>query len=141
MGQIIAESFNKYFVSVAQNPISYISRAFNQLFSTISLKCVSSEEIEDIKKSLKIKQLHGYDAMSTKILKLGIHYSSCPLTYICNRFLSSGIFPTRLKFSDSNLYIKEEIKMIHLIIDLFLCQNLINCDIKLVSYSSNISIN
>jgi len=55
---------------------------------------------EDITKSVKIKTLYGYDAMSTKILKLGIHYISSPLTYICNRMLSSGIFPTRLKFSE-----------------------------------------
>ena len=61
-GQIIAETFNKYFVSVAQNihvnnhnanassnhanPISYLSRAFNQPFPTINLKCVSSKERE-----------------------------------------------------------------------------------------------
>ena len=38
--------------------------------------------------------------MSTKILKLRIHYISSPLTYICNKMLSSGIFPTRLKFSE-----------------------------------------
>ena len=35
-----------------------------------------------------------------KILKLSIHYISSPLTYICNRMLSSGIFPARLKFSE-----------------------------------------
>ena len=68
-GQIIAETFNKYFVSVAQNihvnnhninalsnyenPISYLPRAFNQPFPTINLKCVSSKEIEDITQSLK----------------------------------------------------------------------------------------
>jgi hypothetical protein len=73
-GQIIAETFNKYFVSVGQNIhenkhnantlsnhenlISYSSRAFNQTFPTIYLKCVSSKEIEDITKSLKIKNSH-----------------------------------------------------------------------------------
>jgi hypothetical protein len=60
-GQIIAEKFNKYFVSVAQNinvnnhnvnalsnhenPISYLSRAFTQPFPTINFKCVPSTEI------------------------------------------------------------------------------------------------
>jgi hypothetical protein len=83
-----------------ENPISYLSRAFNQPFTTINLKCVSSKEIEDIKKSLKIKTLHGFVEISTKILKLCIYYISSPLTYICNRMLSSGIFPTRLKFSE-----------------------------------------
>ena len=68
-GQGIAETFNKYFVTVAQNihvnnhninvssilenPISQLSRAFNQQFPTINFKYVSSKEIEDITKSLK----------------------------------------------------------------------------------------
>jgi succinylarginine dihydrolase len=63
-GQIVAETFDKYFVSVAQNihennhnvnslsnhdnPISYLFRAFNQPFPTINLKSVLSKEIEDI---------------------------------------------------------------------------------------------
>ena len=91
-GQIIGETFNKYFVSVAQNihmynhnvnashnhenPISYLSRAFHQPFPTINIKCVSSKEIEDVTKSLKIKNSHGYDVISTKILNLSIHYIS-----------------------------------------------------------------
>ena len=125
-GQIIAETFHKYFVSVAQNihvnnhnanapsnhdnPISYLSRVFIQPFPTISLKRVSSKEIEDITKSLKIKNSRGYDRISTKILKLSIHYISSPLTYICNRMLSSGIFPTRLKFSEVKPIFKREDK-------------------------------
>jgi hypothetical protein len=83
-----------------ENPTSYISRAFNQPFPTINLKCASSKEIEDKTMSLKIKNSHGYDGISTKILKFSIHYISSPLTYICNRMLFSGIFPTRLKFSE-----------------------------------------
>jgi hypothetical protein len=86
-GQIIVETFNKYFVSVAQNinvnehnvnalsnhenPISYLSMALTQPFPTINFKCVSSTEIENITKSLKTKNSHGYDEISTKILKLG----------------------------------------------------------------------
>jgi hypothetical protein len=72
-GQIIAETFNIYFVSVVQNlrmnnrnvnassnhknPISYLSRAFNQPFPSTKVKCVTSKEIEDITKALKIKKL------------------------------------------------------------------------------------
>jgi hypothetical protein len=99
-GETIAEMCNKYFVSVAQNihgnkhnvyvlsnhenPTSYLSRAFNQPFPTINLKCVKSKEIEDINKLLKIKNSHGYDEISTRILKSSIYYISSPLTYICN---------------------------------------------------------
>ena len=55
-GQVTAETFNKYFVTVAQNihannynanassqrenPISYLCRAFNQPFPTINFKYV-----------------------------------------------------------------------------------------------------
>ena len=56
---------------------------------------MSSKEIEDITKSLKIKNSHGYDGITTKILKLNMHYISSPLTYTCNRMLNFGIFPTR----------------------------------------------
>ena len=83
-----------------ENTISHLSKAFKQPFPIINLKCASSKEIEDITKQLKIKNSHGYDGISIKILKLSIHYFSSPLTYICNRMLSSGIFPTRLKFSE-----------------------------------------
>jgi len=83
-----------------ENPMSYLPRAFNQPFPTFNPKFVTSKEIEDITKSIKIKNLHGYDGISTKMLKLSIHYISSPLTYICNRILSSGIFPTRLRFSE-----------------------------------------
>ena len=83
-----------------ENPISYLSRAFNQPFPPVNLKCVSSQEIEDIKKSLKTKNSHGYEEISTKILKLSIYYISSPLIYICNRMLFSGVFPRRLKFAE-----------------------------------------
>ena len=115
-GQIIADTFNKYFITVAQNihvnncnvhalskhenPISYLTRAFNQPFPTINFKGVSSKEIEDITKLLKTKNSHGYDEISTNILKSSIYYISSPLTYICNKMLSSGVFPTRLKFAE-----------------------------------------
>jgi len=43
---------------------------------------------------------NDYDGISTKILKLSIHYISSPVTYICNRMLSSGTFLARLKFAE-----------------------------------------
>jgi hypothetical protein len=49
-----------------ENPICYLSSTFNQSFPTIKLKSVSSKEIEDIMKSLQIKNSYGYDGISTK---------------------------------------------------------------------------
>jgi hypothetical protein len=62
---------------------------------------------QDITKSLKTKSSHGYDEISTGILKLSIYYISSLLTYICNRMLLSGIFPTRLKFSEVKTIFKK----------------------------------
>jgi hypothetical protein len=59
---------------------------------------VSPKEIENVAKSLKAKESHGYDEIPTKVIKQNISYISSPLAHICNLMLSSGTFPTRLKF-------------------------------------------
>ena len=56
-------------------------------------------EIEKIIKSLKTKKIYGHDEMSVKILKQNAPCISSPLTYTCNKYNASGIFPNRLKFS------------------------------------------
>jgi hypothetical protein len=73
---------------------------FTQSFPDIKFKYVSIKEIEDITNSLKKKYSCGYDGISTNILKLSIQYISSPLVCICNRMISTGTFPTRLKFSE-----------------------------------------
>ena len=35
-----------------------------------------------------------------KILKVSVPFITSPLTYICNKSLLSGIFPSQLKFSE-----------------------------------------
>ena len=49
---------------------------------------------------MKTKNSYGYDGISTKILKVSSPYISSPLTYLCNRMLTTGNFPLRLKFSE-----------------------------------------
>jgi len=89
-----------------ENDISYLSRAFNQPFPTINLRCVSSKEIESITKSLKIKNLHGYEGISSKLLKSSIRYISSPLTYICNRmFVIFWHFPNKIKILQNQSHI------------------------------------
>jgi hypothetical protein len=65
--QIITDAFSKYFVSAVQsnyqnnaipncaNSKIYLFKAFTRPFPDINLKCVSPKEIEDISRSLKIK--------------------------------------------------------------------------------------
>ena len=80
-------------------PLQHLLRAFNHPFPPINIKYVSTTELENTVKALKIKHSHGYDEISTKILNSSICYISSPLTYIINKMLSTGTFPNRLKYS------------------------------------------
>jgi len=60
---------------------------------------VTANEIRNIIKSLKLKNSHGYDEIPPRILKINLPYIISPITYLCNKAMSSGIFPTWLKFS------------------------------------------
>jgi hypothetical protein len=109
--QEIANEFNKYFLSVAKNiniksndfkshkldntiPLHYLLQSFKTPFPNINLKFLSSKEVENIIKSLKTKNSAGYDEISTRLLKI-----SSPLTHICNKSISFGIFPDCLKYA------------------------------------------
>jgi hypothetical protein len=43
--------------------------------------------------------LHGYDGITTKMLKVSAPYISSHLNYICNKSIRSRTFPTHLKYS------------------------------------------
>jgi hypothetical protein len=125
--QVIPNTSNTYFLTVAQhmhtetftnsdsgvsenNPLNYLCNVFKQLIPSIKLKFVSPKEIEDVVSSLKMKDSHGCDGISTKILKQNIPYISSSLTYVCNLMISTGIYPTRLKFADiKSLYKKGDL--------------------------------
>jgi len=110
----IADAFNSYFSSVAENlliknffgkntvnnndPITYLRQSLIQLSSSIKLN--NTHKIDKIIHSLKCKDSYGYDEMSSRILKISAPYVLSPLTYIFNKVLSTGIFPERLKFSE-----------------------------------------
>ena len=112
----IANAFNAYFTSVADNlliknfseiqttnnndPMTYLRHNFKHCYSQINLKNTTTHEINKIFNSLKNKTSHGYDEISDKILKASAPFILSPLTYIFNKVLSSGIFPDRLKYSE-----------------------------------------
>jgi Notch-like protein len=68
-------------------------------FPNIKMTPVTSSEIKDIIKSLKWKNSKGYDEIPQSILKISMPFILSPLFYICNKSLSLGIFPMRLKYS------------------------------------------
>jgi hypothetical protein len=65
----------------------------------MELKCTTVKEIEQIIKSLKTKNSHGYNKILTKILKISSPFISSPLNYICNKILFWGVCPDRLKYA------------------------------------------
>jgi len=79
------------------------------------------KEIINIIKSRKSKNSHGYEEASTKLLKISASYICSPLTYICNKTISLGIFPDLLKYPIIKpLYKKKkEMKLTYLTIDLY----------------------
>ena len=72
---------------------------FHIPFPSIKFKNTSPKEIEKIINALKIKESSGYDEVSTNILKIIAPFISSPLSYICNKSMLSGTFPTRLKYA------------------------------------------
>ena len=76
------------------NPLNYLYNVFKQPIPSIKLKFVSPKEIEDDVTFVKTKDSHGYDGISTKIIKQSTPCISSPLTNICNLMITTGIFPT-----------------------------------------------
>jgi hypothetical protein len=61
------------------NHIDFMNYAFTHPYPNMNCSCPKSKEIEEIVKSLKTKNLYGYDEISPKILKV-----CSPINYICN---------------------------------------------------------
>ena len=108
--QSIANCFNNYFLTVADeitsnlknyktavkynNPVHYLYKNYKLPCPDMKINYTIPKEIEKIIQSLKTKNSHGYDGIPTKILKISTPFITSPLTYICNKSLSSGIFPS-----------------------------------------------
>ena len=93
--------------NINKNPNYYLLNLFHTTFPSIKFKNISPKEIEKIINSLKIKESSGYDEVSTKILKISAPFISSPLSYICNKSILSGTFPTRLKYAIAKPLLKK----------------------------------
>jgi len=74
-------------------------QSFKNPFPNINLKSVSTKEVKNKIKSLKPKNSSGCEGISTKLIKISSPFISSPLTHICNKSLSSGIFPGCVKYA------------------------------------------
>jgi hypothetical protein len=99
---MITETFNNYLLSVAEKKnaknahnnvnishfpvpthIRYLSQTFTNPFLNIKIKCLSTKEVLNIVKSLKSKNSHGYDELSTKVLRMSSPFFSSLSSDIC----------------------------------------------------------
>jgi hypothetical protein len=107
----ICQLLNEYFSTIVDKinttknnkpltvSMNYLSHAFNTSFPRMLINNIARTEIEKIIKNLKPSNSHDYDEISTKVLKCSLNIISSPLTYIFNLALSTGTFPTRMKYS------------------------------------------
>jgi Notch-like protein len=76
-----------------------MEQAFIKPYPSMECKYTTTQEIEQIIKSLKLKNSYGYDEISTKILKISCPFLSSPINYICNKMLLWGVLPDSLKYA------------------------------------------
>ena len=104
--EVIANSFNEYFVSIgrklaekiqpAQHFSSYLNVPSETVFNFVP---VTEQNISDIIKNLKNKSSYGHDCLSNILIKRIQNVLIEPLTFLINQSLSKGIFPNELKIS------------------------------------------
>ena len=104
---VIAENFNDFFVNIGNNlakripnvstpPGRYMGDMISQ---SLFLDPATPQEIAEIIKSLK-NGAPGYDEINIKILQLSVTPIIGPLSFLCNRSLTEGVFPSELKLAN-----------------------------------------
>jgi hypothetical protein len=68
-------------------------------YPSVRFNYTSTSEVENIIKALKPKDAKGYDEIPIKVLKWCTPFISSPMTYIFNKSIQKGTFPSRLKYS------------------------------------------
>jgi len=86
----------------------------------MKLKSLSTKNVDKVIKSLKPKNSAGYDRISTGLLKVSSAFIISPLTYICNKSISLGVFLDRLKYAVVKSLFKKVTKITSLTTDLYL---------------------
>ena len=115
--QVHKGNFNNHFLKIAEsisgkikgnNSININSTTYSpfNLSQILNLQCgnivfhnTSTGEIEKIINFFPWKNSCSYDEVSIKLLKISAPFISSPLCCIINKSLSTGVIPTRLKYS------------------------------------------
>ena len=105
---IMANAFNKFFVSIASNlkePIENSNfeklKAFcdNQVSdgTIFSIPEISQEYIEKFLKHIDVSKATGCDNIGPRLLKIAAPYIAESITYICNQSIKNSQFPEKWK--------------------------------------------
>ena len=105
--RVVAENFIDFFVNIGNNlakripiiktlPCRYMGDVVQQ---SLFLDPVTPEEITKIIKSLK-NGAPGSNEINTKIIQLSLSPIMMPLSFLCNRSLIEGVFPSELKLAN-----------------------------------------
>jgi hypothetical protein len=116
--QIMENFINNYFASPlpqmkasiftnAHEALKFLFHVFKHPFRNTHMTPVTNKEIKDIVKSLKLRYSYEYDEIPQHILKISLPFILLPLSYMCNKSLSLGVFPMRLKYSQINPIFKK----------------------------------
>ena len=101
---MIANEFNDFFVSIGDKLASKITSNINLLSfvnnisNSMVMSKVSPNEVLQIIQSLK-NSSPGWDDIPTYMAKQCVNNIIEPLTYLINKYFSSGIFPIELKIA------------------------------------------
>ena len=112
--QEIVNAFNKFFTSNDLSPSinqnsPYTEYLDNPCSTILEFQPINSETTLKIINRLKSKSSHGFDNLSTKLLKEIKYEILNPLTHIINQSLTTGIFPELLKIAKiSPIYKKDD---------------------------------
>jgi len=80
--------------------MQFMLQTFMTQYPNIKHNPTTPKETDKIIQSLKSKNVYGCNEISTKLLKMSSPFISSPLSYICNKTHSTGIFHDQLKFSE-----------------------------------------
>jgi hypothetical protein len=83
-----------------KSPMGYLHAHFLQPFQKMAFKPTNHSEIEETIRLVNPKLSSRYDGITVKLLKASAPYIPSPLTYICNKSLSTGIYSSHLKYSE-----------------------------------------
>ena len=104
----IAELFNEFFHEkpvklaekinpVTEDPLAKLKTKLQGRNLKFSFRTVSKQDVLKILKKLKKKKSHGFDGITSEILKIGAEALAEPLAFIINFSISTNKFPTRWK--------------------------------------------